>query len=341
MGPVLNRVFGPVPWSRPLDQGKTVQFVLVVQVFHTTRQDTLCGSGAFSQGVGVGGAHKLCSQSVKMPGRAFAPTRYPAKQTRLTGGAASRRQNGGARRSMAVGRARGAGSQAATVFNETKYFDVGIFATVTWAGTDWSDSEVPADNYVNSSGTAAAYTDSCLLPTAIGSAYGEVNGNRYKLKKIRVRGTLTTAVVANADDMLNAVNVRLMLIHDEQPNGAQAQGEDIMQDIGAVGENLFSYKRVASSSGRFRILKDSFLTLEPVTAGTDGTNTNSLGFETQHFSFQYQPNSPILVNVKSGSATPTIASTINANMFLILAGTRGGGAIGVTIAAASRAYYVD
>ncbi len=307
---------------------------------HITRQDTLSRGGWFSQGVGGGSAHKVAQQTVKMPGRAFAPTRYPAKQTRLTGGAASRRQNGGARRSMAVGRARGAGS-AATVFNETKYFDCGIFTTVTWAGTDWSDSEVPCDNFVNSSGVAAAYTDSCLLPTAIGSGYGQVNGNRYKLKKIRVRGSLEAAVSQNQADMLQAGIVRLMLIHDEQPNGAQAQGEDIMQDIGAAGENLFSYKRVASSSGRFRILKDMFINLQPVTAGTDGTNTNSLAFETENFSFQYQPNSPILVNVKSGSATPTIASTINCNMFLILAATRAGAALGITVSAASRAYYVD
>ncbi len=309
-------------------------------VFHITRQDTL-SRGGFSQGVGVGGAHRLCSQHFKMPRRAYGPTRYGPKQTRLTGGTAARAQNGGFRRSMAVGRARGATAAAATVFNETKYFDTGIFHAVSWAGTDWSDSEVPCDNFVNGSGTAAAYTDSCLLPTAIGSAYGEVNGNRYKLKKIRVRGTLVAPVAMNAADMLTAVNVRLMLIHDEQPNGAQAQGEDIMQDVGSVGENLFSYKRVASSSGRFRILKDNFITLQPATAGTDGTNTNSLAFETAHFSFQYQPNSPILVNVKSGSATPTIASTINCNMFLILAGTRGGAAVSITIAAASRAYYVD
>ncbi len=276
-----------------------------------------------------------------MPRRAFGPSRYPAKQVGLTRGGVTGRQNGGLRRSMAVGRARGGAVQAATVFNETKYFDVGINATVTWAGTDWSDSEVPADNFVNSSGASAAYTDSCLLPTAIGSAYGEVNGNRYKLKKIRVRGAISVPVLQDQADMPLPTFVRLMLVHDEQPNGAQAQGEDIMQDIGATGENLHSYKRVASTSGRFRILKDEWITLDSCTAGTDANNTNSVGMEGQLFSFQYQPRVPILVNVKSGSATPTIASTINCNMFLIVAGVRGGNPLGVLIKAASRAYYVD
>ncbi len=309
----------------------------------TSLSKLLCREEVWSQGFGGGAAYKLCSQHLRMPRRAYGPTRYGPKRTGLVGGTAARSQNGGARRAFAVGRARGAGRAppAAAVMNETKYFDTGIFSSVTFAGSDWSATEVPCDNYVNSSGTAAAYTDSCLLPTAIGSAYGEVNGNRYKLKKIRVRGSLKAAVLMNQADMVQPAIVRLMLIHDEQPNGAQAQGEDIMQDIGEAGENLFSFKRVAASSGRFRILKDQFVTLQSTVAGTDGTNTNSLGFEGELFSFQYQPNNAILVNVKSGSATPTIASTINCNMFLLVAGTRNDSALAITVTAASRAYYVD
>ncbi len=225
--------------------------------------------------------------------------------------------------------------------NETKYFDTGINTSVTWSGASWADSEVPCDNTVDSSGSAAAYTDSCLVPTAIGSGYGQVNGNRYKLKKIRVRGALFGAIVPDSADMVQATIVRLMLVHDEQPNGAQAQGEDIMQDIGAAGENLFSYKRVASTSGRFRILKDEFITLQPSTAGTDAANTNSLANETETFSFQYQPRSPILVNIKSGNATATVAGVINCNMFLLLVANRNNSAVAITINAASRCYYVD
>ncbi len=286
----------------------------------------------------------LCFPAFKMPRRGFAPTRFPAKQTHLTRGGAASRQNGGARRAFAVGRARGVGRQpaaAATVFNETKYFDCGFNGAITWTGSDWSASEVPMDNFVDSSGSSSAYTDSCLLPTAIGSAYGQVNGNRYKLKKIRVRGIVSINVQSDQADVKIGTNVRLMLIHDEQPNGAQAQGEDIMQDIGAAGENLFSYKRVAESSGRFRILKDDFIMLQPATAGTDGTNTNSVATQSAMFSFQYQPNSPILVNIKSGNATPTIGGTINCNMFLLLAGNQGQAAVATFIRGASRAYYVD
>ena len=146
---------------------------------------------------------------------------------------------------------------------ETKYFDVGINVDVTAAGTDWANSEVPCDNYVNSSGVAAAYTDSCLIPTANGSGYGQVIGNKYNLKKLRVRGMLQIATQSDAADVGSPVTARIMLVRDKQPNGAQAQGEDVMQDLGAFGENAFSFMRVADNVGRFEIIKECYLTFSP------------------------------------------------------------------------------
>lgn len=223
---------------------------------------------------------------------------------------------------------------------ETKYFDVGIANTQTWGSTDWSASEVPCDNYVNSSGTAAAYTDSCLVPTAIGSGYGQVNGNRYLLKKIRVRGRVQTGPLVDQDNAPTAAYGRLLLIMDTQPNGAQAQGEDILQDIGG-NENLYSFKRTATTSGRFRILKDKFMVFQPATAPTDGSNTNSSSFESRMFSFQYVPKKPILVNIESGNSTPTVGGTVNCNIFMLLAVSINGSPQAANIQAASRCYFTD
>lgn len=138
---------------------------------------------------------------------------------------------------------------ASILVPETKYFDVGIQTTVTTAGTTWADTEVFADNYVNSSGTPAAYTDAALIPSAQGSGYGQINGNRYKLKKIRVRGNIYAAPLVDQNDAPYPVTARLLLIMDTQPNGTQAQGETIMQDFGAAGENIHAFKAVSSASG--------------------------------------------------------------------------------------------
>lgn len=227
-------------------------------------------------------------------------------------------------------------SRVSVLYPETKYFDVGINVAVTSGGSDWTATEVACDNYINSSGTAAAYTDSALIPSAIGSGYGQVNGNRYKLKKIRVRGQLYTGPAQDQADVPTARAYRLMLVMDTQPNGAQAQGEDVMSDIGA-NETLYAFKRTSTSSGRFRILKDKIGMFQVSAAGTDGASTNSIGYYDQQFSFQYQPKVPIQVNIKSGNSTPTIAGLESCNIFLLLH-TSGNA---VTIRAASRCYYCD
>lgn len=234
-------------------------------------------------------------------------------------------------------------SRVSALAPETKYFDCGINTGVTWTGTDWSGSEVPCDNYVNSSGTAAAYTDSALIPSAIGSGYGQVNGNRYKLKKLRVRGQVNAGLLSDQADASQPVFYRIMLVMDTQPNGSQAQGEDIFQDIGATGENLYSFQRTAASSGRFRILKDKKGVLQPTNSQTDGTNTASIGFQAHQFSWTYQPRTPIQVNLKSGNSTPTVAGLESCNIFMLCGAWLGqsGTAQQLFVVAASRAYYVD
>lgn len=225
---------------------------------------------------------------------------------------------------------------------ETKYFDVGISNTQTWAGTDWSATEIPCDNYVNSSGTAAAYTDSALIPTANGSGYGQVTGNKYSIKKIRVRGEFYSTRLETQTTVDYHHTVRMMLIQDTQPNGAQAQGEDIMQDLGAAGENLFSFMRVASNLGRFRILKDKFVVLQPATSSNNAAAaTISTVGNASLFKFQFVPKTPIQVSIKSGNATPTVAGLVNQNIFLLVASNYAGLAASLSINAASRCYYTE
>lgn len=232
--------------------------------------------------------------------------------------------------SYAVQRARG----------EVKYFDVGINAAVTTAGTTWADTEVPADNYVNSGGAAAVYTDSCLIPTAQGSGYGQVNGNKYLLKTIRIKGSLFVGLLAGLTTVQNSIPVRLVLVMDNMPSGAQAQGEDVFQDFGETPENAYSFLRMASGGGRYTILKDKIVTLLPQTTVNNTTVTTvSQSYSQPHFKFAVKVNKE--VQIKTGNATPTIAGTVNCNIFLLAYAYLGTAAQAVTVQAASRAYYVD
>lgn len=230
--------------------------------------------------------------------------------------------------------------RSTSVPQETKYFDTALTQTVA-AAADWTGTEVPASSYISSDGTTvSAYTDSALVPSAVGAGYGQVIGSKYYLKALRVRGQLISNAASDQADVLPATTVVLALVHDTQPNGAQAQGEEVFTDLGAANQCTNSFQAMgAGSGGRFRIIKRKVFVLQPGTASTDGTNTSSVVNGTANFSFEYQPKNPILCCIKSNSATPTIASISDNNFFLLAHASQGNPP--VTIAAASRAYYCD
>lgn len=239
-------------------------------------------------------------------------------------------------------------ARASTFAPETKYFDTAFAATVTAAGTDWSSTEVAMTSYVNSSGAIAAYTDSALIPSAQGTGYGQVVGNKYKLKALRIKGfvkcAVTTALLSPSETRL----CRVLLVMDKQPNGAQAQGEDIMQDMGGGVNNINSYMRVSEGAGRrFTVLADKMLRLHPTGEMRSGALAAdpiqaSLSFQSPQFSFAYSPKKPLEVQIKSGNATPTIAGLVSANIFLLLFGVDAAGtAIAHVINGNARAYYCD
>lgn len=237
---------------------------------------------------------------------------------------------------------RSASSRPPVVYNrhpvETKYFDTSFSQNIASAA-DWTGTEVPCTNYVQSDGTTVGtYTDSALIPSAVGSGYGQVNGSKYYLKKLRVRGNIAPAAVSDQADVPVGRTVRVLLVHDTQPNGAQAQGEDLFIDMGGAVQNIFNFMSMGSGSGgRYRVLSDETLILDTTASGTDGVNTQTVGFQNKNFSFVYSPKKPIQVNIKSNSATPTVVSLANQNLFL-LAHSSGGA---TTIQGCARAYYTD
>jgi len=223
--------------------------------------------------------------------------------------------------------------------DETKYFDTS-FSQVISAAADWTGSEVPCTNYIQSDGTTVgAYTDSALIPSAIGAGYGQIVGSKYLLKKLRVRGVVRSIIASDAADVPPATTVRVVLVQDLRANGAQAQGEEIFTDMGSAFQDNFSFLAMgAGNAGKFKILADEWCTLQPAIAGTDGTNTNSVAREAKTFSFIFKPKKPIQVLLKANSSTPTVASLSNTNIFLLAHhDTNSGGT--VAIDGCARCYY--
>lgn len=231
--------------------------------------------------------------------------------------------------------------RASMFAGETKYFDTTTAFTVPGLA-DWTGTEVACSSYIQSDGTTVgAYTDAALIPSAIGAGYGQVQGSKYILKKIRIKGQVAmSGTLGDQADGAFGRTVRIVLVQDTQPNGSQAQGEDIFTDLGAANQCNFSFLAMgAGSGGRFRILADKIVALQPSAAQTDGANTGSISFTTPTFKLGHNFKNGLQVLVKANSSTPTVASLSNNNIFMLA--HMSSSTPTVTLAAACRAYYVD
>lgn len=194
---------------------------------------------------------------------------------------------------------------------EMKYFDTMFSYTIDDSGGTFSP--VTCTSYLNADGsTISAYTDAALIPSAIGSGYGQVVGNKYLLKKLKIRGTVTidslAGVVGYEGDM-----IRILLMQDTQPNGAQHNGANIFTNWGTSLQDINSFQNIsAGEGGRFRVLGDKFIPIEPIYNGS--TNT---AFMKKQFSFTKTWKKGLKVVVKSGASTPAVASLSDCNIFML------------------------
>lgn len=224
---------------------------------------------------------------------------------------------------------------------ETKYFDTSFQQSPIASAADWTGTEVPCTNYIQSDGTTVgSYTASALIPSANGAGYGQVVGSKYSIKKIRVRGQVVAAALPDQADVPAMQTVRLVLVEDLQPNGAQAQGEDVFTDLGGAAQVQYSFLAMAAGAGgRFRILKDEILTLQPASSGTDGTNTNSVVLEGATFNWTWAPKKSVPVRIKANASSPAVAALSDRNIFLLAHSSAG--TVSIAINGCARCYYND
>lgn len=194
---------------------------------------------------------------------------------------------------------------------EVKYFDCMFDADQSVTAS--TPAALPMTSYMAADGsTVTAYTDAAIIPSAIGNGYGQVIGNKYLIKKVKVRGTISRPTTAGAEPSAVA---RVLLLQDTQPNGAQVLGNTIFTDWGDGPQSQNSFQSISSGTGgRIRILADRFITIE----ATDSNAATSASYQTKMFNFSKSWKKGLKTVVKSGSATPTVASLSDNNIFLLV-----------------------
>lgn len=223
-----------------------------------------------------------------------------------------------------------------------KYFDCRFDGGLA-SNNDWTSAVIAMDQYINQDGsTASTYTDAAVIPSAVGSGYGQVNGNRYKIHKIKVRGCVITPFASAGSGAGVAGRVRVLLVLDTQPNGAQASAASLFADWGAANQNIDTFMSMAGSgAGRFMILADWREILQPCVVYWDGTTVRN-GLEGKLFEFEKTWKKGLEVHLKGGATTPTIASLSDRNMFLVgMSYNETSGANSFQIRGFTRCCYVD
>jgi len=221
---------------------------------------------------------------------------------------------------------------------EVKFFDTAGTNAVA-ATADWTGTEIPCDNYIQSDGTTlGAYTDSALIPSANGPGYGQVLGGKYRILKVRFRAILSIDASAAAADPPNAaIMSRVAMVMDLKAGGAQLQGEQVFTDMGPVADCCMSFQQQGQATDRYRILKDEVNMHQVAALGSEfDASSFTPSYQSKYISWVYTPKKPLIVNCLTSGATPGVAQLKDINIF-ILART------GLTgnIAFVARCYYTD
>ncbi len=197
-----------------------------------------------------------------------------------------------------VARTRGVYAQG-----EGKYFDFELAAVAVTASTDWTGTEKDPD-------VVPVVSINTLFAPTVGSQINQRIARHVFVNAIRIKGDITVPIKANQTASNAATTVRLILFQDMQTNSAQAQGEQVMRDptTDTAPTCIQAFMSLANL-GRFKILKEKWLTLSDPNFSWDGTNLEMNGLR-RPWKMNVKFNKPVDVHFNAVSGG-TIADIVD------------------------------
>lgn len=129
----------------------------------------------------------------------------------------------------------------------------------------------------------------CLNATATGDTESSRDGRRNIVKSVHVKGCVILDNTNDASSLPAARVVRVVMYHDTQSNGVEANSEDIMLSTTNVEEAF----RNLQFSKRFRILHDQTFDMAPISAAAGTATTVDTGGVVQSFKINKKMNMPV------------------------------------------------
>jgi len=185
----------------------------------------------------------------------------------------SRSSSGGRGKSLTMSKRRA--SRTAAVSNrrmfQQAYQDIYVNPSVPAAG-EIKAIDIPSTNYLF---RAPATASNIVLLNGIQSGAGFYNriGARIEMRNLHIRGNITNAATSTVG------GARMLIVYDNQPNGALPVISDILQSRDQTGAATTAYVSEINldNRARFTIVRDMQFYLPPVT-NTAGVLTNGPSF---------------------------------------------------------------
>jgi len=185
---------------------------------------------------------------------------------------------------------------------ENRYFDTERTSTaIAQSAVSWAGSELDPN-------TSAML---CLFAPTQGDDIANRQSRRIFVKKIRISGVLivppqTAQAAADPEQ-----NIRIIVYKDKQTNGAQSQGEDLIES-GAGSDAVHMYQNL-KNLGRFEVLYDKYFVMsQRYLTGLTGAYVQS--GQTKNFKISLKPNCVVNYNALNGG---TVADVIDNSFHLI------------------------
>lgn len=211
-----------------------------------------------------------------------------------------------------------------------KIFDTAGNGTHVSGNNNWTNSNVGNAKYIQPGGTEAAYTNSALIPSAVGSGQGQVIGSSYAITHMRTRMLLKP--IPPGAVLEEPVTIRMLLVLDTQPNGTQENGANVMETFNDAS-TICSFQRMETAR-RFKILRDKTMIFN---SNDHSSAVNDTEYPERQYKTTVRFKKPLQVGIATTSSTPTVASLTEANIFWLMHTE----AKNVSVKMCNRVYYYD
>jgi len=163
----------------------------------------------------------------------------------------------------------------------------------------------------------ALFFVSSLVGVTQGDEPTHRNGNKIQAKKISIR--VKVAVDANSDAIstnlvASAHTFRVLMICDTQPNGQGAQYNQIFETSPNNDAQEWNYNKL-SSTGRFKVLMDKFVTVPPSMVVYDSDANVFHTYGNERF---FKKTVPLDMAIRFSDGTSNLSSIQKNNVFLLV-----------------------